>query len=250
MSDRRVRLEGPVNFRHLGGYRVAGGGTTRPGVVYRSDSLHRMTTSDTARVTSELRVRTAIDLRSRPERERVGHVDDVESLAVHHLPTFDETLQRGAGEPERATTAEMSVSEAYASMLRIGGPRFARAIEVIASADGRPVVFFCMAGKDRTGILAALVLGLVGVVEDDIVDDYARTREVIGDVRANILEEMPEMRERWKRMPRDILGSTPDSMAGTIGHIDDHWGGFESYATAHGVQAETIDRLRAALVES
>ena len=101
-----------------------------------------------------------------------------------------------------------------------------------------------MAGKDRTGCLAAMVLGLVGVSRQDIVADYAATAPAAEAIRERALVEMPEMEEVWARLPDDIITAPTSAMTELLDIIDHNWGGLEGYATAHGVHPDTINRLR------
>ena len=188
---RRVPLEGCINFRDLGGYASALGGATRWGLLFRADSLHRLTPADAEVVVGRLGVRTAVDLRASDERARVGVLDSAIGIAEHHVGTTD-----GALHAPRRLDPEMrnrSFGQIYEAMIRNGGARFAAAIELVADPDRWPTAFFCMAGKDRTGCLAAIILGLVGVDRQDIVGDYAATAPAVRAIRERSLSELPEM---------------------------------------------------------
>ncbi len=168
MTLRRVSFEGPINFRDLGGYAVEGRGQVRWGRLYRSDSLHTITPDDVPRL-RELGVRTAIDFRSGDEIDRLG-IGPLGEVSVRHVhcPTFD-----GARTEEPPLFEGKTAAEFYALMTDRGSPAYVAALESLTEPDTLPAVFFCLAGKDRTGCFAALVLGLLGVSNDDIVLDYA-----------------------------------------------------------------------------
>src|SRR5215470_4947789 len=124
--------------------------------------MHTLTAADVP-VLRELGVRTAIDFRSAQELERLGigtlgdaHVEHV------HTPTFDHTRPI----TESPTLVLSSAVEFYASMIESGAHAYVAAAETIAADDALPVVFYCLAGKDRTGVFAAILLGLLGVADD------------------------------------------------------------------------------------
>ncbi len=238
---RFVGLEGCVNFRDLGGYDTHDG-FTLPGVVYRSDSLHRLTDEDRETVAS-LAIDTVIDLRTADERDADPPVVPA-GATYRHIPTVDSTMNAPLTRPETTT-----IVEGYETVLRESLPQQAEAIAAVADAAG-PVVFFCAAGKDRTGLLAALLLGLVGVDDRVIVDDYALSGEVIDSIKARLAIERPEMAARWEQAPTDVMSADPDSMRETLDRLRSRWGGYAGYAAAAGLDVDAVDRLRAKLVHS
>ena len=143
-------------------------------------------------------MRTAIDFRSSDEIEQmgIGPLGDV-SVRHVHCPTFDRV--RTDVPPFEGKTA----AEFYAHMMELGSGAYVAAMQAILEPDALPAVFFCVAGKDRTGCFAALVLGLVGVSDEEIVRDYELTQEIVpilterrlardgGGVRRGALEEHP-----------------------------------------------------------
>ncbi len=243
---RRVPLEGCFNFRDLGGYASRLGGTTKWGVLFRADSLHRLTPADVEVVAGRLGVRTAVDLRAADERARVGVLDSTIGITEHHVGTTDGAMHVS----RRADTdlANRTFGQIYEAMIRNGGERFAAAIELVADPDRWPTAFFCMAGKDRTGCLAALILGLVGVDRQDIVGDYAATAPAVTAIRERSLAELPEMARVWAGLPDDITTSPVEAMTELLDLVDDQWGGPEGYALDYGVDPRTVERLRASFL--
>jgi protein-tyrosine phosphatase len=241
---RRLDLEGPVNFRDLGGYAAADGRTVRRRHLFRSDALHRLTAADVERVHA-LGVTTVIDFRTTHELESSGW-GGIELLdAQHlHLPTFDTT--RPLLEDEEILRTLATAPDAYVSMLRNGAPAYAEALRHVAASED-PVVFFCAAGKDRTGVFAALVLALVGVSDDDIVADYALTAEVIERIHA-LREPTVTETGRTYELGEDLHNAYPESMAATIARVRDEWGDWAGYAEAIGVGAEARAELTARLL--
>lgn len=238
---RFVGLDGCVNFRDLGGYDTHDG-FTLPGVIYRSDSLHRLTDEDLTRV-DDLGISTVIDLRT-PEEAAPAPARVPTGATLWAIPTIDSTMNAPMTRPELAT-----IVDGYAAVLRESLPQQAAALAAIADADGA-VVFCCTAGKDRTGLLAALTLGLVGADDDVIAADYALSAEVIDLVKAQIVAEDPERASRWMTAAPDVMSATTDTMVSTLARLRSRWGGFAGYAAAAGLEADTIDRLRTKLVHS
>jgi protein-tyrosine phosphatase len=140
-------------------------------VVFRSGALHRLTTFDLETARRDLGLRTVIDLRSTAELARTGaFVGD--AVVVHHAPLFEEdALPFKWAEPD---DPEPPPGEDYVAIAETGARSLALALEVMAE-EAHPVAFHCAAGKDRTGILASLLLSALGVSDDDIGRDYELT---------------------------------------------------------------------------
>jgi protein-tyrosine phosphatase len=248
MSERRVTLEGPVNWRDLGGYPAMDGATTRWGRLFRSDSVHTLTAADIP-VLRELGVRTAIDFRSAQELEQlgIGPLGDVRVTHVH-VPTFDH--QPGQRPP---TIVLSSAVDFYTSMIESGAHAYVAAANAIAEDDRLPAVFYCVAGKDRTGIFAAIVLGLLGVPDDVVVADYAMTHEVISTITARRIERdggSAASRDRWVDVPEELMGAHAHVMEGLIHRVREKWGGWDEYAASVGFPPETVTALRALLLDA
>jgi protein-tyrosine phosphatase len=252
---RRLDLEGPVNFRDLGGYECADGRTVRRRHLFRSDALFRLTPADAEKVRA-LGVTTLIDFRTPDELEQhgFGGMDHLDAEHLH-LPTIDTTrrvLDLTDEESEEVARALMTAADAYMMMLDRGSNAYASALRVVASSEA-PVVFFCAAGKDRTGVFAAIVLGLLGVSDEDIVTDYALTHEVIEKI--HILRTSAQSEADNERMSQyahligeDLRNAYPASMQTTIDRLRKRYGGWEGYASEIGVGSDVLDQLRARLL--
>ncbi|WP_214321507.1 tyrosine-protein phosphatase [Nonomuraea sediminis] len=167
--SRHVTFERLHNFRDLGGYPTADGRRVRLGRLYRSDSLGKLGGADWDRFL-ELGIGTVIDLRYPWEVDRWGRVPDgpeYHNLSIEHRP-YDQAALGPEVDPVDY------LAERFAEVTADGVAEIRQALEVIAAAD-EPVVFHCASGKDRTGIVAALVLSLLGVEEDTVVEDFALT---------------------------------------------------------------------------
>lgn len=245
-TERRVALGGPLNFRDLGGYTTADGRALRWGRLFRSDSLHHLTDLDGSRLQAELGIRSALDFRANDELVEVGigRLGDLDVRHVH-LPTTDKALNVV---PRPDWSPPSSAAEVYLNMMEHGGGAYAAALETLAAPENLPAVFFCMAGKDRTGVFAAIVLGLLGVADADIVTDYALTHEVIDGIHARTRAARPGIDEIWSRLPPEIIGAHAATMEGLLGLVRERWGAMTGYTAALGVQPGTVEKLRDALL--
>jgi protein-tyrosine phosphatase len=162
------------NFRDLGGYPAReGNATTRWGVMFRSDGVHRATPRDLERLV-ELGVASVVDLRTTHERHEDGSFDDApSSVAYHHVPLFDDLT---GARPD--TESDDYLLHLYMHIVTARGDRVAEALRLVLASE-HPLVFHCTAGKDRTGVIAALVLAAVGVPDDVIANDYAMSSDAM-----------------------------------------------------------------------
>src|SRR5579859_4556528 len=175
-NQRVVDLEGCFNFRDLGGYRTVDGRCVRWQRLFRADGLHRLTEADLAHLAG-LGLATVIDLRTEKELDEVGRIAwPAPDLAFHHLPMLDVL-------PDRTTYPAWVdagyVADRYVAMLEKGRDAVAEALAILTDPTAYPAVFHCAAGKDRTGLLAAVVLGLLNVSDEDIVADYALSQHAM-----------------------------------------------------------------------
>ena len=153
--QRLVPLDGCLNFRDLGGYPAADGRTVRWRRVFRSDALHLLTPGDVARIRDELGVRDVIDLRSSAEVRSEGQGPlAAHAVRFHHVPLFDAEVRS----EDRERAAQITLADRYVFLAELAGERIARVVRPLADAD-TPAVYHCAAGKDRTGVISALLLG-------------------------------------------------------------------------------------------
>jgi protein-tyrosine phosphatase len=255
-GPRHIRLDGPANFRDLGGYPTVDGRRLRSGRVFRSDSLSHMSDDDVRHVAEELGVVTVVDLRARHEVETFGHGPlGTRGVIVHHLPIVDETRREQAAAdatddeaPERIDPTTMGLDRIYALMLGRFGDRFVAVLRILADPANQPVVFHCAAGKDRTGLTAALLLGALGVDDDVIAADYAISAEHMDELllrhraRAEVSKEMAEVSE-------SLFAAEASVMRAVLAEVRATHGSAADYLLAHGLEPAAIDALRASLLE-
>jgi len=215
------------------------------GRLYRSDSLASVSDTDVRYIVDTLALRTAVDLRAGHEVDDHPHRPLVDAgVAVHHRPIVDETRRR----PDDAPTYPGGLGEVYPLMLERFGDRFAAVVELLADADGHPVVFFCAGGKDRTGLVAALVLGALGVADEEIAADYALTADNLplllerNRARAAARGVAPEVTEH------ELLLAEAATMLTVLARLRAEHGSVEGYLEHHGLDREALAALRAGLL--
>jgi protein-tyrosine phosphatase len=217
----------------------------RSGRLFRSDSLASVSDADVRYIVDTLALRTAVDLRAGHEVDDHPHRPLVDAgVTVHHRPIVDETRRR----PDDAPVVPRRLDEAYALMLERFGDRFAAVVELVADTDGHPVVFFCAGGKDRTGLVAALVLGSLGVADAEIAADYALTAEnlpVLLDrnrARAAARGVDPEVTEH------ELLLAEEATMLTVLARVRAEHGSVAGYLEGHGLAPQAMEALRAGLL--
>ena len=258
MPERHIEFESVMNFRDLGGYHTVQGATVRWGRLFRSGGLHYMTDAD-VRQARAMGIRSVLDLRRPDEVAYQQFGPFMEPPTKHYAfslipeggsPLLDERYGQGiSGDRYRGYMDFAGVD---------GHPNYyVQALELLASEETYPAVFHCTAGKDRTGVIAALVLDILGVDEQTIVDDYVLsnlTRDALiaqlgrDHVRRQELGEIPQDVEP-REPPAEWLPVPPDAIGIYMDHVRRDFGSARGYFERQGVPAETFDRLAELLLE-
>lgn len=239
--SRSVALAGAFNFRDLGGYSAIDGRSVRWGALFRSDSLGQLTRDDVDALRA-LGLRTVIDLRGTGEVDASGSFPVAEyPVTLHHLSVMDREWDPAAA--DLGTSSEFLHAQ-YTTMLDETGSRYAEAIRRLAVPGALPAVFHCAAGKDRTGLLAMLVLGALGVRDDDIVDDYALTAATM-DAFLAARSADPTFAERIATLPATFFAADPCALARLVDDIAAAYGSLRSYVLSLGVTADELASLEA-----
>ncbi len=239
--------DGIFNVRDLGGMPVRGGVVARRRVL-RGDALHRAGASVT--VLHDLGVARVLDLRDEVERKEEG-VLAADGLEVQHHPVLDPRFPWADDEVE--DPAEL-MAHRYREILTAFGPRFATALTALAEVacdTGRgAVAYHCAVGKDRTGLLTALLLGVLGADREVVVADYARSSAATA-VQVSWLWSLghPEGQVDDEELRTGMWSARPETMRATLEWLEVELGGFEGYLTDSGVSGDVIEALRATLVE-
>jgi protein-tyrosine phosphatase len=240
--DRLIALEGAVNFRDLGGYATEDGLRTRWRVLFRADGLSELTETD-LEVMRELGIRTVVDLRSGQEVEQSRFNVEAHPVTFHHYP-FIKALPNA----EDFSRAPGFLGTQYTEMLDEATPQIIGALSALAAPEARPAVFHCTAGKDRTGLLSALVLSLLGVPEETVIADYALSGAAMTRLRAKLIEKYPDGKSLIA--DSDVLFSAdPSNMVALFAHLRNRYGTVAGYAARVGVPEDVVQRLRQSLLE-
>ena len=253
ISERRVALEGSVNFRDLGGYETADGRRLRWGQVFRSDNLGRLTGRDVNYI-QKMGIRMVCDFRTPAEVKKLPDLlptgADCASL---HLPIkhgeYDpaNTFERiKNGDIEWMTEAYMI--KGYIKNVEDFAPIWSTFFNSLADRSNRPLVFHCTGGKDRAGVCAALVLLLLGVPEETVIQDHGLSNIYIAAVLEKIYDQI-----RSQGIEPDKVApyfTAPESaIVDLLAHIRRVYGSASSFLKIKaGVDERVLNRIKADLL--
>ena len=228
-------LEGAYNFRDLGGLRTRDGRRLRSGRVFRSDTLQALTAADVIHLREVVGLRGVVDLRRADEvlSEGCGPLGEVTEIHYANVP-----LDMAATE---GVAPEDVMRQLYLGCLTAEAP-LVIAIEELSEMAEHPVVFHCAAGKDRTGVLAAVVLRLLNVADEDIVADYMKSTEAM----PRIIERFrtwPRYRDHMEQAPPQVYAVEPAPLMEVLNSLDRDHGGVRRWAASRGMRSEKIERL-------
>jgi protein-tyrosine phosphatase len=244
VADRAITFTNVFNFRDLGGYRSADGRTVRWRRLFRSDDLSRLRADEAARFL-DLGIRTVVDLRRPNEIAAGGRILPLDGCAYHHVHLTHPEWPGGRPFADTAERAEF-VLERYLEIADVAAEGVGRTLRLIADPEAAPLVVHCIAGKDRTGVVSALTLALLGVPDEDIADDYTMSELVEPQSWAYIMRDRPgKLAERWTH----ITVSPREGMLRFLDELRARHGSIEAYAASVGVSAAQVDAMRAHLLE-
>ena len=243
--DRWLWFEGVDNVRDAGGLPLRDGGRTRFGELFRSANLRHVTDVDVAHLVDVVGLRLVIDLRTAREIDRDGPTlvagAGVDTVALSFLPEDGEAL------PETSDDSD-PLLRSYLGYLVDRTENVVEAVRLLGGPDAGPTLVHCAAGKDRTGVLLALVLDAVGVQREAVIADYALSAQ-----------HVEAMFRRWttafdREMPDDLTPHLPraEVIATVLARLDDQHGnggrdGAANWLRANGLDDASLDRLRARL---
>lgn len=240
-GDSGEPITGFVNFRDLGGHPTPQGIVVR-GRVFRSDSLAHVSSSDVDYLVEERGIRTVVDLRGASEVRAFPNTAIADAgVTVHHVPLFD-AAALDSPPPELAT---LTLAGLYQYMVEGAGTQFVEVLQLVAEPANGPLVFHCAAGKDRTGLVAAAVLELLDVDDEEIVADYAATSAVVVALAARAAHRAG----RERAYSGALMSADASTMREFLVWLRAEHGGFEQYLLGHGLSAGAIDLLRTSLVQ-
>ncbi|MGC1503978.1 MAG: tyrosine-protein phosphatase [Sulfitobacter sp.] len=229
---RHIAIEGAYNIRDLGGYKTSRGTSIPSRRFLRADCLHRLEPGGTDHLVGE-GLRCVIDLRTGTEVAQAPSLfKGLAAVDYVNLPLFDDlspaTLARAGA------AYQHPLVPFYTAALDTRGDAVRDILTSIARVPEGAVLFNCTAGKDRTGIIAALLLGVAGVSEADIIEDYVLTEQMIPDL---VDEFLSISRANGGNVARyaTLLESPADTMAQMLSHISLQYGSVQDYVLQTGV---------------
>ncbi|WP_157974768.1 tyrosine-protein phosphatase [Glycomyces dulcitolivorans] len=234
-----IDAEKVFNLRDVGGWDAADGRKVRTGRVFRSDNLGMASEDDLDLLVNRLGVRHVIDLRRAEEWEIAGRFPEIDGVEFHHFELLHVKWENIGREYPAGADVVPFLRQRYSGMYEAGYLAVRDSLDVIAA--GEPVLFHCMAGKDRTGLVAAALLSVLGVGEADIAREYELSNFGI---------------TRWRTWRDANLGkpetesglTTPaEAMLETIAEMNARFGSMREYVAATGFDRD--DALRSQLLE-
>jgi protein tyrosine/serine phosphatase len=236
-----IALEGARNLRDLGGLPCEDGSVTRSDRLFRSDSLSELTEAD-REVVARLGWHTVIDLRSVGEIDADRYDTTGTDTTVISIPLLDSLTPF---EDHIADPALLSAH--YDEIARDHADRVIGILRLLAGTTALPAVVHCALGKDRTGVVIALTLRLVGVLETAVLADYARSQPAALAHQAEAAKRHPEQADLI-RAATALFGADPSRMHRFLAGIEHDFGSVEGWATAYGLADADIAALRRNLV--
>ncbi|KZT09151.1 uncharacterized protein LAESUDRAFT_540086 [Laetiporus sulphureus 93-53] len=245
-----VLVEGVINIRDFGARYLAASRIVKPAVLFRSGEPSRITSRgvDSLRV---LGVRKVFDLRADVEISKYNTPNAaIEGVEFVRVPILDDAFDP-VGIAERLKTFATSESEAflklYIQILLSGGPAFEVILTHLRDAPDVPCLLHCTAGKDRTGVFAAVILMLLGASDDDITKDYTLTtyglRPALPLLAARFQKDHV-YRDNWAGTV-NMSTAKPQSIQNIMKYIHERFGGVEGYLKTHtSLREEDFARIR------
>ena len=257
--DRVIKFRGFSNFRDLGGYPAEADTQVKWGVLYRSGHLAKMKSSDLKRF-KQLGIDTIFDFRSNPEREKdPNRLPDSLNLRTISIPILDPSTSSWAEDLKTAIQnrefqdfdASEKMREWYQDLVVGHVGQYRKFIHGVLNALGAPVLWHCTAGKDRTGIAAAILLRVLGVSQEIVEKDYLLSAKYADQRKALIwMLRLSRGREAAETV-QTFFQVQKGWIEAAFQAINAHWGDFETYShEALGLSASQKDQLRNQFLDS
>lgn len=237
---RHLPLTGTYNVRDIGGYTTLAGRTVRWRTCFRADSLHRLE-PEAQQALIDHGIRTVIDLRRSDEAEAAPNVFATSSCITYRRLSLlvDAPPKPGVPRP---------LVETYRHILDERQEQVSDILHMLAAPGGMPAVIHCTAGKDRTGVIVALILALIGVPPATIIADYAlSSRYLVGPFIEEMRQRASKRGYTWEQY-EPLMGCPPEYMQTVLHHLDETHGGVETYTRSIGCSDELIASLRTVLL--
>jgi protein-tyrosine phosphatase len=240
---RHLNWEACYNVRDLGGLATLEGGETRWRSLIRADILARLTEQG-RRALADYGVRTVIDLRS--AQQVVDEPSAFSALAPQAGDPLYLNLPLEAYAPQVGALISRAESraEVYCITLDHYPENVAAVLRAVATAEPGGVVIHCHAGKDRTGVISALLLGLAGVPDELIAADYAESQARLWPLYENYVAEVGEENVNFWWKPT----ATPEMMHTVLAHMRSKYGTIPTYLQQAGLTGAELAQLRQRLL--
>ncbi|MBT3319804.1 MAG: tyrosine-protein phosphatase [Clostridia bacterium] len=234
-----VKLEKALNFRDLGGYESSLGGTVKSGKLFRSDSLANLSDADIDIIIGK-GIRTAIDLRTDFETSRgENRLKSADGATYYNISLMDNVHSNDYASFEKKMPKSMKAL--YLDLLDNSAEAIIMIFDTILRRSANGVVFNCTAGKDRTGVIAALILDLMGVSHHNIVENYTATQQLMEPVFESVMKHYKDSTGR--EMPKYLLEARRESIVAFMSHLHNKYNGARDYLLDNGFGEEKIARF-------
>ena len=246
VRERELSIDGMSNVRDLGGLPTRDGKKIKAGVVVRSDNPKGMTEQGHIDLMAVVGPRTMIDLRIEVEVEHDGYTIKDESVTVVNFPMLPLS---GVTQEQIDAGAFDNLIDDYMGQIEINGDSVLSALRIIASSDQHPVLYHCTAGKDRTGIVTAMLLDILGVEHETIAADYHLTTENMLPIIERIRNAPVYKENGLAYAPAWIFSSDPETMLAFLERMTAKYGSAEGWALQRGLTQDEINAIREHLLE-
>jgi protein-tyrosine phosphatase len=235
-DGRHIPLNGLFNLRELGGYPTADGGIVRWRTLFRSDALHRLDQSGVAALAG-LGLRTIVDLRTQMEVEIAPSALDGMAARTTHISILTGDLE----------SLPLELDAVYRYIIDACGKTLGETIKLLCAPEAFPALVHCSAGKDRTGIVVALILAVLGVPDDVIAADYGLSGGYLDQENTPAIGQVKASSGLGDRLTTGLLASPPPLISGVLARVRTSWGSVDEYLLSHGLTEADLASLRAAL---
>jgi hypothetical protein len=240
-----VDVDGCVNFRDAGGWPTDDGGTVRRGRLYRSDDPIRIEPAGRATV-DRLGLALVVDLRQQTQFSRSPGF--VEPARTAHIPLVDQVVDTDNPPP---LDTPSDIADLYVGMLDESRDRIGQVLDLVADTLPRgPVLVHCAFGKDRAGLVTALVHAAIGVPREFIVADYMRSDAPAQRRRASLIATPRADDPPIAKLPEQLFRAPAETIESLLDRVLDEHRSLEAWVASFPIAESTIDRLRAVLVDA
>jgi protein-tyrosine phosphatase len=239
-----VAVDGCVNFRDAGGWPTSSGGAVGRGRLFRSDDPIRITPAGREAV-GRLGLAVVVDLRQQSQFQRAPGF--VEPGRTAHMPLVDQVVD--PQDPPPLDTPS-DIADLYVGMLEESRDQLGRVLDLVADTLPRgPVLVHCAFGKDRAGLVTALIQAAIGVQREDIVADYVRSDAPSQRRRAVLIDSPLPDDPPIAKLSAELFRARAETIESLLDRVLREHRSLEAWVGSFPIADSTIDRLRAELVE-